>query len=270
MPSNSPLDPKAAVFVAKQSTKSSKQLNPKAPAFVSYQTYNRLAQGIYQQLQASYIGYLCQIYDTTEPESPTVGIFSIPLELRLRIYEQILDEEYEIHETGVPALLRTRLQITREYYQLCTLRIVLVRERRIDATRRRFPALTNGLKLGKSLVRRERDKIEKHRVWEHWEKIMDFGMTIPRRDLFVHIRIEAWCKHAAMYPEKALRSHGQCRDCKVRRLERSPWTCRGWQSFLAVAVLYVLITGVLFGMIYLLKKKMPQGEDARRWRCLVH
>lgn len=64
-------------------------------------------------------------------ETTTKGLFSLPLELRLNIYNLVLDDDYEIHETVLPALLCTRLQITREFYQLCKLRIVLVHERRV-------------------------------------------------------------------------------------------------------------------------------------------
>ncbi|KAI5196880.1 hypothetical protein E4T39_07547 [Aureobasidium subglaciale] len=275
MPSSSPLDPKAAVFTAKTSTNSSKQLNPKAPAptiiwhkeFISNSKHPTSA--IVSALEITTNNRSCQTHSMTEPEPKAIEIFSLPIELRLDIYKRVLDEDYEIYETGLPALLRTRLQITREYYQLCTLRIVLVRESRVDTTRYKLPDL-EFREFGKSLLRTERDEIERHRVWEHWEKIMDFGMSIPRHDVFVHVRVEAWCKHAAMYPEKALRSHGRCRDCRVRRLERIPWTCGGYQSFLAITLLYVPITGLLFGFIYFLKTKMPKDEDGHRWRCLVH
>ncbi|KAK6002807.1 hypothetical protein QM012_001557 [Aureobasidium pullulans] len=134
MPSSSPLDPKAAVFAPKISNTPSKRLDPKAPAFLPARD-PKIVQGLLQDLQASHLDY--QTYELLDPsegqfETTTKGLFSLPLELRLKIYNLVLDEEYEIHETALPALLRTRLQITREFYQLCNLRIVFVLERRFD------------------------------------------------------------------------------------------------------------------------------------------
>lgn len=148
--------------------------------------------------------------DERPPETTTTG-FSLPLVLRLNIYNFVLDDEYEICETGLPALLRTRLQITREFYQLCKLRIVLVHERRFGffshRVQNRLPRPLRNYKAG---------DIKRYRVWQHWERILKFGKSIPRRDLFVDVKVEQWCTHAAVYPEKAIRSHGRCRSCRIR------------------------------------------------------
>lgn len=159
----------------------------------------------------AYQGY--ELLDLSEGgfETTTTGLFSLPLELRLKIYDFALDDEYEIYETGLPALLRTRLQITREFYQLCKLRIVLVHETNVGIFTRRF-----WRKTPKSLQRHRKGDIRNYRVWQHWERISRYSWTIPRSDLFVTVKIEQWCTHAAVYPEKAIRSHGRCRSCKIR------------------------------------------------------
>lgn len=48
-----------------------------------------------------------------------MNIFSLPLEVRVMIYENVLQEEHHIFRDGVPGLLSTRLQITQEVYTLC-------------------------------------------------------------------------------------------------------------------------------------------------------
>lgn len=161
--------------------------------------------------QPAYQSYELVHLSERRNETTTMGLFSLPLELRLNIYNLVLDDEYEIYETGLPALLRTRLQITREFYQFCKLRIVLVYERKLGFFTHRF-----WRRLPKSLRIYRRGDKKRHRLWRHWERILKFGKTIPRRDLFVDVKMEQWCTHAAVYPEKAIRSHGQCRDCKVQ------------------------------------------------------
>lgn len=146
----------------------------------------------------------------------TTGIFSLPLELRLKIYSLVLDDEYEIYETGLPALLFTRLQITREFYQLCKLRIVLVHERYTGLFSRRFWRKTPN-----PLRNCRKGNFKRYRVWQHWERILEFGKAIPRPDLFVSVKIEQWCTQAAVYPEKAIRSHGRCRSCKIRGSDKT-------------------------------------------------
>lgn len=69
----------------------------------------------------------------TATKTSPAGFFSLPIELRINIYKLVVDkEEYEMHEVGLPPFLRTRLQITREFYQLCRLQIVLVKQRKSD------------------------------------------------------------------------------------------------------------------------------------------
>ena len=117
-----------------------------------------------------------ELVTAAKTSSPT-SFFSLPVELRIDIYERVVGaEECEIHEFGLPPLLRTRLQITREIYQLCKLRIVIVKQRKSDKKRKR--------------------------LLENTENIKRHGTCYDRRDLFVHIRIEEWCSRAALYQQR--------------------------------------------------------------------
>lgn len=143
-----------------------------------------------------------ELVTAAKTSSPT-SFFSLPIELRIDIYERVVgEEECEIHEFGLPPLLRTRLQTTREFYQLCRLRIVLVEQRKSDKKRKR--------------------------LLENIENIKRHGTCYDRRDLFVQIRIEEWCSRAALYqktswfsradlsPTRAIRPQGKkCHGCKI-------------------------------------------------------
>lgn len=48
-----------------------------------------------------------------------MNFFDLPLELRVMVYENVLQEENHIFRDGLPGLLGTRLQITQEVYKLC-------------------------------------------------------------------------------------------------------------------------------------------------------
>ncbi|KAH0335217.1 hypothetical protein KCU81_g9092, partial [Aureobasidium melanogenum] len=48
-----------------------------------------------------------------------MNFFDLPLEIRVMVYENILQEEHHFFRDGVPGLLKTRLQITQEVYSLC-------------------------------------------------------------------------------------------------------------------------------------------------------
>lgn len=172
--------------------------------------------------------------EQTEPT--TKGLFSLPLELRLEIYNLALDDEYEIYETGLPALLRTRLQITREFYQLCKLRVVLVHQRNMGFFARYWT------KPSPSLRRYKKGDLKTYRVWQHYERILKHSNTIPRRDPFVNVKVEQWCTHAAVYPEKAVRSHGKCRNCRIRKRVLIQLFCI---CFLVLTVLAMVLCSVL-------------------------
>jgi hypothetical protein len=49
------------------------------------------------------------------------NFFDLPLEIRVMVYENFLQEEHHFFRDGVPDLLKTRLQITQEVYSLCTI-----------------------------------------------------------------------------------------------------------------------------------------------------
>lgn len=45
-----------------------------------------------------------------------MNFFSLPLEARVVVYENVLQEEHHFLRDGVPGLLGARLQITQEVY----------------------------------------------------------------------------------------------------------------------------------------------------------
>lgn len=45
-----------------------------------------------------------------------MNFFSLPLEARVVVYENVLQEEHHFLRNGVPGLLGARLQITQEVY----------------------------------------------------------------------------------------------------------------------------------------------------------
>ncbi|KAI5270160.1 hypothetical protein E4T47_06389 [Aureobasidium subglaciale] len=57
-------------------------------------------------------------------KTPT-NFFSLPLELRQRIYEHTMEEPYHIFRDGLPPILHTKLQITQEIYDHCILTITI-------------------------------------------------------------------------------------------------------------------------------------------------
>jgi hypothetical protein len=66
-------------------------------------------------------------YPNSQP-SVEMNFFSLPLELRVMIYENVLQEEHHIFRDGVPGLLGTRLQITQEVYTLCKITVTVKSE----------------------------------------------------------------------------------------------------------------------------------------------
>lgn len=48
-----------------------------------------------------------------------MNFFDFPLEVRVMVYADILQEEHHFFRDGVPGLLKTRLQITQEAYSHC-------------------------------------------------------------------------------------------------------------------------------------------------------
>ncbi|KAI4724038.1 hypothetical protein E4T49_08242 [Aureobasidium sp. EXF-10728] len=263
MPSSTPLNPKATVFTPSAPTLSAPKLNPEAATFIPARKPKHVERLI-QELQASlaqmatshpaYHGY--ELIETSP--IATTGLFSLPLELRLNIYNLVLDEDFEIYETGLPALLRTRLQITKEIYQLCKLRIVLVSERSTGNIIYKF---SKDCKSRWPSTRSSRRKFQSHRVWRHWQRILCFGKSVPRADLFVDIKVETWCAHAAGYPQRVLRSHGRCRGCRVRRLGGLvAWLYRHVDVLIFVLIWSLMVGGAGCLVLLHLLLKVPFRE----------
>ena len=177
---------------------------------------------------------------TAAKSSPT-GFFSLPIELRINIYKLVVDkEEYEMHEVGLPPFLRTRLQITREFYQLCRLQIVLVKQKKSDKKRKR--------------------------LLENIENIKKHGTCYDRRDLFVHIRIEEWCSRAALYqktswfsradlsPTRAIRPPGKrCHGCKI--MPEPSWFPLALHILQLAGLVMMFIFGICLGVL----NALPSG-----------
>lgn len=181
-----------------------------------------------------------ELVTAAKTSSPT-SFFSLPIELRIDIYERVVgEEEYEIHEFGLPPLLRTRLQTTREFYQLCRLRVALVEQRKSDKKRKR--------------------------LLENIENTKKHGTCYDRRDFFVHIRIEEWCSRAALYQKASwFRRAIQCSKGDIRPQGKKCNGCKimsGPGQF-SLALLFVQLTGLItmfiFGICLGVLNALPSG-----------
>lgn len=58
-------------------------------------------------------------YISNHLSSANMNFFDLPLGIRVKVYENSLQEEHYFFRDGVPGLLKTRLQITQEAYSHC-------------------------------------------------------------------------------------------------------------------------------------------------------